>query len=303
MKEQNLILHPDAHWVKVDQDRVQLRQPDGEYITFDKHADDIINALIALSATSTNDIEIDESISNQIKDILKARGLLVDKYTEKQYQIQRLINQHGISGGKVYPGKNPTTVSIIGDGKLSDLVEEALVNAGIEIVGNDDFKKTSSKPPLLLAICDTDDHTFLKKINGIGIQNNQPILFFRWVQSGFKLGPFVVPGETACLDCVNQREIASSLFPDELKAYKSSNLSNLPNYEGGPVLDDLAKALITRHVITILNGNYDLSEPATIITINPVHLDIKHSPVIRLARCQTCSDLNEAPLRALRDQL
>ncbi|WP_281990193.1 TOMM precursor leader peptide-binding protein [Aquimarina aggregata] len=304
MEEQNLILHPDVHWVKVDEKRIQLRQPDGEHITFDEHANDILNALKVLRTPSINDIKVDESISEQIKEILHTRGLLIHKDNASNFQIQRLIDQHGVSGGKVATGKNPISVTIMGEGKLASVSKTSLLQAEIKIIDDQDkFSISEDKLPLMIVICDQEDHDFLQKMNAKAIQNKQPILFFRWFHRSFKLGPFVVPGETACLNCAHQRELASSLFPNELLAYRSSGRDDLPVYNGGPVLDQMAGALLTRQVLTILSGNYDLSEPSTMITVDPVLLNIKHSPILRIPRCRVCSNYENEPLRAIRDQL
>ena len=297
MEKQKIILHPDAHWVQMDNDRVQLRQPDGNSITFDKYADDITNALKMLSSNEPIDIPVDKDILSQLTELLNSKGLLVDINTFPDFQIQRLIDQQSVSGKNTSKDIYPTKVSFLGDGKLADIVKNSLKKADILSVDEED------KSSLLLVISDQDDHKLLKKGNIKAIENNQPVLFFRWAQRGFKIGPFVVPGQTACLECAYHREVASSLYPDELEAYHNCDIASLPKYEGGPVLDELASALITRHVLTILGGKYDLSSPSSIITANPVTLAIKESHILQLPRCGTCNKQSAKPKRAIRDLL
>lgn len=297
MEKQNIILHPDAHWVKIDDEKVQLRQPDGNCITFDKYADDITNALKTLSSNDPLDIPVDVDVMSQLKELLNSKGLLVDMSTFPEFHIQRLINQQSVSGRKITKDIHPTKVSYLGEGKLADIVRNSLSKAAVPIVEGED------KSSLLIVISDQEDHKLLKTANIEAIKNNQPILFFRWVQRGFKIGPFVVPGQTACLECAYHRELASSLYPEELEAYQNCDVESLPKYEGGPVLDELAGALITRQVLTILSGKYDLSNPSAIITANPVTLAIKESHILQLPRCGTCNNQSVKPKRAIRDLL
>lgn len=146
-------------------------------------------------------------------------------------------------------------------------------------------------------IADCDDYLFLKEENKKAVENNQLTLFFRWSNGQFKIGPFVTPGETACLECVTQREIASNLFPDEKNAYINSDSKKFPKYEGGSVLVDLASSLITRQILLILRGDYNILGHSSILTVDPLSLKLKHSPVLRLPKCKVCSNDDKEPLK------
>ncbi|KAA1243749.1 TOMM precursor leader peptide-binding protein [Aquimarina sp. RZ0] len=296
MDTQNLILHPDTDWVKIDENRIQLRQPDGTHITFDKHATDISNALTALRSTEMNDVSVDEDIMKQLKELLDSKGLLVQEDYSSVSQFQRLMDLHGTSAGKIDLESIPTSITFLGDGKLASLTKESLKKSNIKITDNQDSSS------LIIAISDQEDHKFLRKANATAVKKNQPILFFRWAQRKFVIGPFVIPKQTACLECAYKRELGSSLFPDELKAYSTGDAKNSPSYEGGLVLDNMASALITRHIMTILDGNYDLAGPSNIVKVDPVYLNIKYSPILRLPRCGVCNNTEDKPKRTIREQ-
>lgn len=296
----NFILHPDASWIRIDEHRIQLRQPDGKCVTFDKFSDEIeliLNTLKDKKEDVNENKTIDKGIEQQINTLLFSRGLLVDPDIHNQSQILRLINQYGVTGGIIQPQYIPKNITLLGEGKLSTLLQQKLEEANISLVPN------TEKKALLIAISDQENYAFLKEANRTAINNKQPILFVQWAQSSFKIGPFVIPHETACLDCAYEREYATSLFPDELLAYRESDPSESFTYEGGPVLDDLISALVTRHVLTILNGNIDLSEPSSILTVDPVKLSIKNSFILHLPRCGTCGTTIHKPQKAVRDTL
>ena len=297
----NFILHPDALWIRIDEHRIQLRQPDGKCVTFDKFSDEIeaiLNSLKDPKKEISEPKEIDRGIEEQIKNLLFSRGLLVNAdEISNQSQILRLINQYSATGSTIHPQYVPKNITLLGEGKIYSLVRKKLEDANLNLVSNTD------KDALLIAISDQENYNFLKEANRIAITNKQPVLFVQWAQSLFKVGPYVIPHETACLDCAYEREHATSLFPDELLAYRKSDLSQSSTYEGGPVLDDLISALVIRQILVILNGNIDLSAPSSILTIDPVKLSINHSFILHLPRCSTCGITIHRPQKAVRDTL
>jgi bacteriocin biosynthesis cyclodehydratase domain-containing protein len=294
----NFILHPDASWIRIDEHRIQLRQPDGKCVTFDKFSNEIELILNTLKDKKVNEnTTIDEGIEEQIKNLLFSRGLLVDPDIYDQSQILRLINQYAVTGTTIQSQYRPKNITLLGEGRLFTLLQQKLKEANINLVPNTD------KEALLVAVSDQENYAFSKEANRTAIDNKQPILFVQWAQSLFKIGPFVIPHETACLDCAYEREHATSLFPDELLAYRKTDISQSSTYEGGPVLDDLISALVTRQILAIFNGNVDLSAPSIILTVDPVKLSTKHSFILHLPRCGTCGTTINKPQKAVRDTI
>lgn len=288
-KINDYIMHPEVHWVNVVNDRLQLCQPNGDNITFDKHTSEIANVLNFFKKPSNNGRPINEDIFNPLTELLISKGFLIKKNEINDSQFERIANLHPNKNIKYKEDKLPESVSIVGKGLLHDLVKNSLLEAKIKIT------KSNDENSLKLVIADCDDYLFLNKENEETIINNQLTLFFRWSSGLFKIGPFVTPKETACLECVTQREIASNLFPDEKKAYINSNITNIPKYQGGPVLDNMAASLITRQVLLILRGDYDLLGTSSMLTVDPLLLKFKYSPILRLPKCKVCSNKDKKP--------
>ena len=285
-------LHPDASWLVVDNQRLQLRQPDGEHITFDQDVPDILAVLNSLRNSGAETQPVDAGIRAALLELLETRGLLV-KSTSNQCQFQRLLDQHGASGGRVLYDTPPSKIFIVGDGRLAEIVSASMEQAKIE--------QLDAPSSLRVVICDSEHRQFLLEQNRIAIEQQQPVVFFHWTQRAMRLGPFVVPTQTACLHCTYKREQASSLFNDELQALNKAEAGTQPSFEGGPVLEQLAGAFLVRHVITIMNGNYDIARPGIVTTFDPITLHITHSPVLKLPRCHVCSSRKNSTLRAVRD--
>ncbi|TDF38530.1 TOMM precursor leader peptide-binding protein [Alteromonadaceae bacterium M269] len=286
-------LHPDVSWLLVDDQRLQLRQPDGEHITFDQDVPDILAVLKSLRESESNhDNQADSGIRAALIDLLHTRGLLLD-VSDSRNQFQRLLEQHGASGGRLLYDTPPKTVQIAGEGKLADIARNVFQQADIE--------QLDEHSSLRIVTCDSDHRQFLLEQNSIAVENKQPVLFFHWTQRALRIGPFVVPDQTACLHCAYKREQATSLFGDELEALNKAEVGTQPVFDGGPVLEQLAGALIARQVMTIMNGNYDLARPGLVTTVDPILLQVSHSPILKLPRCPVCSTQKDSPLRAVRD--
>jgi hypothetical protein len=94
------------------------------------------------------------------------------------------------------------------------------------------------------------------------VRHQVPHLVVRLVDGGALLGPFVVPGETACLRCIDAHE--SVRDPDHVAVTtRYAQASALPRGDGVPDLDptlaSIALAWAVRDVTTHLDGH----EPST----------------------------------------
>ncbi|WP_010523073.1 TOMM precursor leader peptide-binding protein [Aquimarina agarivorans] len=289
----DLILHPDIHWIKVDDTRLQIRQPNGDNITFDKYASEINQILNFLKDPSLDISRLDANLMEELIELLFAKGFLSSKHTNDN-QFNR-IAKLSLNNEQKYEGSLPRSVAIVGKGILAAIVRTSLQNAKVKI------NESGNPNALKIVVADQDDYHFLSDENKKAIEADQSTLFFRWINGKFRIGPYVVPKDTACLECAYQRELASNLFVDEMRSYMNCSSNNLPTYEGGAVLDNLASALITRQILLILQGYYRLSGVSTIITVDPLLFQTTHSPILKLPRCKICSCNTKRAVRNYRD--
>jgi len=291
---EDFVIHPDIHWVSVGNERLQIRQPNGDNITFDNYANEIKNVLERLKNPLSKTEVVDEDIMDQVLEILFSKGFLSNKNVN-EFQFLRIADLNQNDRIKYKEKRLPKSVFIEGNGNLVKVVKESLINSKIKINEND------NPNALKIVVADQDSYSLLSAENEKSVIKNQSVVFFRWISGKFRIGPFVVPGETACLECAYQRELASNLFADEMKAYMACDEKELPKYEGGPVLDNLAAALITREIMLILRGDYEIAGTSTIVTLDPLLLEIKHSSILRVPRCKVCSKGAQKPSRNYRN--
>lgn len=290
-----LRLHSDALAISVDDDRLQLRSPDGQHLTFDANAillAEVFDRLREGADLRVLDEVLGEDLASELTALLHARGLLVADGEENACQFARLLTQHKAGGGAVLDASPPRAVEIVGDGKIASLARTVAASA---TVASADTAET-----LLVACSDHEDWSALLAFNAQAVAERRTITFVRWDQSRLLIGPFVIPGESACLECVAHRQRAACLHPDELLAWRR-NAAHQPVFQGGVGLSTFVQAAIEHHVEAILAGAYDLARPGAILILDPVAFRSSVAPVMRLPRCPTCRPSSETVLRSIRD--
>lgn len=293
----SLQLHADALAIPVDTDRVQLRVPDGQHLTFDQAVDDLLRAFDLLrGGTGREELEavLGFDLAAELVDLLTTRGLVQDGVSDRS-QFSRLLDQHLAVGGRLMDGDPPRSVAVVGAGRVANLIRDAL-----EAEDGADGKAYDPAGILLVVASDSDDIDALLIHNARAVTDGRPITFIRWDQRRLIVGPFVVPGETACLDCAAHRQRAASLHVDELLAWRSSSKRH-PRFEGGEVLDAFVTAVAIRHIRAILAGANAVAAAGAISMVDPVSLESVTAPIVRLPRCPTCRPSEDRPRRSVRD--
>ncbi len=297
----DLKLNPDATLLRVQNDKIQLRSPDGRHLTFQDEDSFVTRVLERLQeGVSDKDIkglreEYTQDFIDGILEPLQQRGLLAKaKDWSVKSQYERLIASYVVQGGKAHDILLPKFVHIIGQGEIADTLRDIF-----GAVSATDGKQAGLET-LIIGASDTDDTQAMVAVNARIIESNQLGTFVRWRSREFILGPFVCPRETACYDCAEHRGMAAALYVDEASAYKESGKSAV--YSGGHVLDSLLRALVERHVGAILSGVWSLACPGYVQTTDPLTLETVKSNILRLPRCHTCGSVDEeSPDRAVRD--
>lgn len=294
-------LHPEATFHPVADDRIQLRSPDGRHITFYDDDQSVSNVLSDIQkGMSLQDMEaLQEIYSKDFIDgiiaPLSERGLISNgNIWSNESQYSRILSNYLVQGGQVQDIVLPTMVTIRGEGLIAERLAEIFKpkQAG--------KKQETSHDTLVIIASDTDDSGNLRTLNQELIETGQLGTFFRWRNSELTVGPFVVPQETGCFDCVEHRAIATALHVNEAESYGGHGGG--PKFCGGMVLDGLLEGLAQRHINAILSGAWEIAGVGCVFRLNPVTFEAISSPILRLPRCPTCGLVDsERPARAIRD--
>jgi bacteriocin biosynthesis cyclodehydratase domain-containing protein len=112
------------------------------------------------------------------------------------------------------------------------------------------------------------------------------------------VGPMVVPGETACFECLRSRQNAHLMDYRSRRAVEAAFVHE--QAVGGfhpsmaSILGDIAALELTKH----FGLGSKLARVGTVIEVNLLGSEMKARRVMRLPRCPVCSRLNRVPSTA-----
>lgn len=174
--------------------------------------------------------------------------------------------------GSIDPGDN--TASVIRDATLIVLASDAMSLAGVD------------------------------EVNTITQDTRVPWLLVRVDRSSALIGPYVVPGETACFTCYELRARANAERPQEHEALfhawrrapaASADFATPPEY--GMILGNWIALDLMR---TIVNGR-NSAATGRIIALDLHSLATTFREILRLPRCPVCSRQRKMPLARIWD--
>jgi bacteriocin biosynthesis cyclodehydratase domain-containing protein len=101
--------------------------------------------------------------------------------------------------------------------------------------------------------------------------------------SRLRVGPLVVPGQSACLSCA-QRRIAANVAYFDLQPL----VADAPSAPAPAALARWAQALAALVLLAWIGG-CDVRLPGRVFTLGTDELDVRHGLVHRVPRCDTCA--------------
>ena len=119
-----------------------------------------------------------------------------------------------------------------------------------------------------------------------------------------KVGPLVIPGETACWNCCRLRELANSAQPEADQALQDALLSQRPKPRRRTYLGPMPNALgtlLSLESLKLLTGYVPTTLAGSLLVQNLVTLKTSFHRVIRVPWCEVCGGANDG--RVLRDSV
>jgi hypothetical protein len=187
-----------------------------------------------------------------------SRGRPAVPETDAEHRALAALARAGVLDER-RPGPRPRTVAVRATGDVADEVALLLHAAGCEI---GDGPVALVLAPGEVARADADVH----------LRDGRPHLVVGAGPAGWTLGPFVVPGQGACLRCVD----AHRGERDPRRALVVEQLAGLPAAPDDPALTTLALAWAVRDLLTHLDGGQPSTWSAT-IDVGPDLLVQRHA--------------------------
>jgi len=203
-----LELDPAIEYACVPPDRLVFSGPSGSFTIVDKAG--LINRFLDCLKhglpTEQAFAEIEDpsdriEVSGRVVEVLRARGVVREKSAENA----------GSEYGDILcawlrfvgtNGQREPLVGVIGEGKLSRALERELASLGLMHRG---IQHVDQACDLIVHCQDYEDMPALRAVNKQAVEANIPYLPVRLQRHVVSLGPMIIPGATACIECVYHR--------------------------------------------------------------------------------------------------
>jgi len=278
-------------------DRLQVRFPNGDHITFDSHVGAISKLLEALSRGEEPE---SDPVSEEMVSFLHSRSVLMRTQPAAADWMVDAID-HLLKIGSSASGSNDlqerlsrTRVAVDGTGWLASVAWRAVELAGMLPTG-----PTGQDVGLSLAVADASAFDAFSRANRDSFARGVSSAFLWRDFTRIYFGPLVLPGQSACFECYRTRIRASAAFRDEFDAI-SRDVPSAREPRATPLAEGAALSFIARQLVLSAAELYDQLEPATVYGFDVVTLLHTRTPVPRVARCTVCGGGRRDVSRAVR---
>jgi bacteriocin biosynthesis cyclodehydratase domain-containing protein len=298
----HLVINPAVTWVRVSDDRLLLRLPDGEQVTFDRDAREIETVLQYLRTSEGRDSvpACSTLLYDDVVGFLRERGLLADAGVAGERDWFR--HHLAFVSACATPGTGYRTqrCALRGAGWMRERAAMALRAAGLEVTPTDDCTDAAT---LVVVASDWDDHVLFRRENANAVRHGQRITFFGRAGIHLIAGPLVVPGQSACLECYFRRLSFNTRFPEEFEAYGAFCAARQARGERAtsPLAAGLVEFVVARHVLGAVRELPVLVEPGVIDALDCATLRLTTQHVLKVPRCGVCGRRSAKPQRSIRD--
>ncbi len=140
-------------------------------------------------------------------------------------------------------------------------------------------------PDLVIATGDWPPHELMRWVNRACVEVGVP-----WIGAGqfppkLRVGPLVVPGETGCLECLEEEVRREYPHYDEIAAWRSDG--ELPDPSCGPV-SAVIGSLLASECMHYLLGAFAPATVGAAISLDLRTMEFLNEPVTRWESCRTC---------------
>jgi len=301
-------LHPGISIVPLGTDKFQLRGPNVSLTVED--ADGSVRSALE-GPIGPEELEdrpgTEDAKVKRIAFHLNRRGMLVaderaqllGKAADNALVTLDLVTcQHDGAGRTAEPMLlRNCRVQMVGSGRLAQAARSELMRLGVELRAEAAPMQplVSSAPAnergLIAVVCgDCEDHKMMRDANRELLQAGLPALYACVTSRGIRIGPAVIPGQSACYECFYQRLRNGMEFLDEFDAFTAhqhrlaqGNLSPPPALAAsmGGALVALQAAKLHMRV-----GNDDVVAQVVELQLSP--LELRSGEALRLPRCGLC---------------
>lgn len=285
-------------WHEMEDDRLQVRFPDGDHITFDRDGAAIGRLLTEMSSSARAG---DDPLAAAVFVFLGDRNMLIKAMTPDRDWMEDAL-EYILRLAEGQPSISPLEkardmlMDVRGKGWLADLAREACAVVGIKTANG---QPLDEEPGLIVAVADLVSYDWFSEVNAEAVAKGVPVIFM-WREVGrIVVGPLVLPRLSACFECYRRRVRMNVKFVAEFDAQACGRPAGLAA-AGSELASGSARTFIARQLLLIAAGAYDMVEPGAVHSYDLLTLEHGRQPVLKVPRCPVCSSLAQAPKRSVR---
>jgi len=232
------------------------------------------------------------NVGREYIDALKQKKVAVIGINSVSRQIVKSLTESQIMNYQLVDNKLFRNVNFFSDnGQLRlDVWNNELQN----ITSYDDWVDSLENSGLDILICTSDfgGMQLMRDFNKFCVDNN--IMFLPVVLQDFKgfVGPLVVPGETACFECLLNRQ--NSIMPN----FTVKRTTECSAFEGQrvvgfhPTMSSILGDIAVMELIKFFTKTLQSWNAGALIEVNLLKTEMKSRKVLKIPRCSVCSEMN-----------
>jgi bacteriocin biosynthesis cyclodehydratase domain-containing protein len=180
---------------------------------------------------------------------------------------------------------NGVPIEVRGEGALAAAVRSAITELGYSI---EISRGVASEHPVVCC-SDWDDREFFLTENADAVRSDRIFIPTVVEQRGVRIGPVVIPGESACFGCFHARNLANLIYPDEDQAHaRDWGLRFQGDANRSAASVEIGAQVTATILAKVAAGLDDLALVGEVLFFDPLLLRFDVVPVLRLPRCAIC---------------
>lgn len=252
----------------------------------------------------------------EVVSLLERAGLLEDSQVVDALDIpadfRSLLDGMGVEVGATVSKLKAAQVAVLAEPEFGSYITAALMSFGLETgqirVADtpaswvDQVDQVIQESTIVLAALPHWQPDVFLKINQACVEAGKPWLPLQAENEvSLLIGPFVVPGESACYACFERRRRANLMELAEMQLALDSLVTAQPsagNYRTRSVrpLLEPAFAMAATEVLKYAAGlEFYLATLNKVVSFTPFVLEMESMPVLKVPRCPACSHCASTP--------
>lgn len=292
-----LVLDPAIDLIDLGDGRLQLYREKGALTVTDKDGD--IRRLIGWCDGTRDEEELCALMARRrpggaelVHYLIQARCLTPARRPPSSTLLNQIMAAHlelaqvGFAQRTVLADR-PLQIALIGRGEFAREALSVLEGLGHAIALNPE-NTPAGKQDLIVAVSDELNHSVFRDINRAAFEASAPVIYGCIDRHVLRIGPVVIPGETACFECHHHRLRSHVRFLEEFDGRVEGRRLR-PGGKPAPWLEARVGAVLLAILVSgFAADNLMVGRANEVIELDLINITHERHPLLKLPRCPVC---------------